>query len=202
LTGLLLATLLNLSPGIQLADNVEARNVALSEARLPLLFVMSDDDEDVRPSIDAMTREQLAAELRRLDDTRPGLGGPIALMVVGVALAVPGAGIVLAGVSAGLGFSGSYGSAVALVFAGFGVALLVVGVILAIVGSIKLVGRISARRAHSADVDEVRKRIDTLDQAPPTAPPPPGPELMPPPPPPPPQANFVMPGAMQTVMTF
>ena len=62
----LLLTVLNLAPGIQLADNVAGRNVALSEARIRLISNEADD----RPSLEAMTREQLAAELRRLDETR------------------------------------------------------------------------------------------------------------------------------------
>jgi hypothetical protein len=200
LTGLLLATLVNLSPGIQLADNVGARHVALSGARLPLVFV-SDDDDGPRPSIDAMTREQLAVELRRLDENRPSLGGPIALLSVGVALCIPGAAIIIGGLGAGFGFgSGSVAATVAILVVGFGAVLLTVGVILALVGSIKLASRIGARGAHAEEMDEVRKRIDTLDQTvPPIAP---QPSDLLPPPPPPPQANLVVPGPLQTVMTF
>jgi len=201
LTGLLLATLLNLSPGIQLADNVESRNVALSEARLPLLFV--SDDDGPRPSLDAMTREQLAVELRRLDETKPSIVGPIILLSVGGAVAIPGLYLVLTNV----GYLGTTSTAVRIatfIVLGVGAVMITVGAILALVGGIKLATRLGERGRHAQDTDEVRKKIDALDQAaPPPPPPPPGPDMLPPPPPPPPpQANLVVPGGMQTVMTF
>ena len=196
MTALLLATLLNLSPGIQLADNVEARHLALSDARLPLLFV-SDDEE--RPSIDAMTREQLAVELRRLDDTRPSLVGPIVLLGVGAALAIPGAVLVITGLPY-LAFRAE--ALVGALFIFGGGILLTVGVVLALIGGIKLAVRVGARSRHAEETDEVRKRIDTMDQTVPPPPPGPAPDAMPPPPPPPPSANLVVPGGMQTVMTF
>lgn len=197
MTGLLLAVLLNLSPGIQLADNVSARHVALSQARLPLVFV---SDEDVRPSIDAMSREQLAVELRRLEENKPSLVGPIVLLSVGGALAIPGVYILLTGLSSLGYYSSGFEAFLAVVFVGVGVAFLTAGVILAIVGGIKLATRLVGRGKHLEEVEEVRKRIDALDQTIPVPPPPP--ELVPPPPPPPPQANLVIPGAMRTVMTF
>ncbi len=197
MTALLLATLLNLSPGIVLADNVSARHVALSEARLPLLFV-SDDEDEKRPSIDAMTREQLAVELRRLDESRPSLVGPIVLMSVGAVLTFPGIGVFLVGVA-----DLSSSSIVPYLLVGFGAIMITVGAILLLIGTIKLATRFGARRAHAEEVDEVQKRIDAIDQAMPPPPPgTPGPDIMPPPPPPPPQANLVTPARMQTVMTF
>lgn len=207
MTGLLLATLLNLSPGIQLADNVAARNVALSEARLPLLFV-SDDEETKKPSIDAMTRDQLAAELRRLDETKPSIVGPIVMLAIGAPLVIGGSLIVIEGLGniaavSGTTFSATFGA----YFVGYfliiaGAAFITVGAILAIIGGIKLAMRLGSKRAHTEETDEIRKRIDTMDQAAPPPQPPPPPELMPPPPPPPPQANFVVPGQMMTMMTF
>lgn len=198
MTALLLATLLNLSPGIQLADGAGVRNVALSEARLPFLLV-SDEEDDKRPSIDAMTREQLVSELRRLDDTRPSLGGPIAALSVGVVLGISGAAVAFVGVGV-IGFSGS---AQILTYAllGVGGAMVIVGAILILVGTIKLATRFGAIRAHRDETDEVQKRIDAIDQKlPPMAP---SPDLLPPPPPPPPpQASRLLPGAMATVMTF
>ena len=185
-------------PGIRMADNVSSRNVALSEARLPLLFVI-DEDDDKRPSIDAMTREQLVSELRRLDETRPSLGGPIAAMSVGAVLAIVGGSLAFVGVSV-IGFSGS---AQILTYAllGLGGAIVIVGAILLLVGTIKLATRFGAIAAHRDETDEVQKRIDAIDQKLP--PPPPGPEmLLPPPPPPPPQASRLIPGSMATLMTF
>ena len=193
MTALVLAALLNLSPGIQLADNVESRHVALSEARLPLVFVSSDE---LRPSIDAMTREQLAAELRRLEDTRPSLVGPIVLLSVGAVLAIPGAALIAIGV----GNLGGTSFVEVLMIAG-GAMLTITGVVLVLVGGIMLAVRLVRRGGHAADVDEVRMRIDVLDQTLPT-PAAPATELVPPPPPPPPRANLVVPGGLRTVMTF
>ncbi len=194
--GLFLATLLNLSPGIQLADNVAARNVALSGTRFPLLFVAAGDDRP-RPSIDAMTREQLAVELRRLDNTVPSLVGPIVLLSVGGVLCVPGAALMIYGIT-----TAGEASSVAILgyfVATLGVAVLTVGVVLALIGGIKLATRSGSRRKHAEDTNEVRMKIDEMDQI---VPPPPGPDMMPPPPPPPPHANLVNPATMQTVMTF
>ena len=199
MTGLLLATLLNLSPGIVLADNVEARNVALSDARLRLQFVA---DDGPRPSLDTMTREQLAAELRRLDDTKPSIGGPIVLLSIGAGLSIPGAYFLISGLSTAAFNSGTFTQAAGYILAGFGGVLLTAGLILVIVGAILLPMRLSKRTAHAEETEQIRRKMDTMDQGAP--PPPPGPEEMvpPPPPPPPPQANFVVPGAMRTVMTF
>jgi hypothetical protein len=216
LTPLLLLTVLNLAPGIQLADNVAGRHVALSEARIRL--VSSEEDEG-RPSLDSMTREQLAAEMRRLDETRPSLVGPIVLTAVGVGLLTGGYVLlnVFYGGLTGLSVTGN-STAVLLTYLGFlAVGLVTIaGVVLAIIGSVKLITRIVAKIRHGREVSEVQSRIDEVDRSPPSlAPPPPIPEPLPlapvpdvppppplPPPPPPPQANLVIPPAMQLVMTF
>ncbi|MBS1151946.1 MAG: hypothetical protein H6Q89_3644 [Myxococcaceae bacterium] len=204
MTGLVLVTLLNLAPGIQLADNVASRHVALSEARFQLV---SDDEDAPRPTLDSMTREQLAVELRRLDDTRPGLGGPIAMLSVGVVLAVPGVALGILGLSlvaVEAGMKAGAGTAVGyLVMAGGGVFVLV-GTILLIVGVVKLIKRIGARREHTEEVNQIQQRLDTLDQQPAPLPgpppvPPPAPELAAPPPP---QASWVVPGELITLATF
>lgn len=201
MTSLLLLTLLNLAPGIQLADTVEGRHVALSDARIRLV----SDDEETRPSIDAMTREQLTAELRRLDETKPSLVGPIVLTAVGLGLGVGGyVGISI--LAASLFASGSAGGiGVVLLYVGFilvGVAC-IVGIVLAIVGTVKLITRIIGKVKHGREVSEVQSRLDTMGSQPQLVPPPPEEAPLPlPPPPPPPQANLVVPGAMQTVMTF
>jgi hypothetical protein len=199
MTGLLLATLLNLSPGIQLIDNIGARNVALSDARFRPLLV-SEDERTPRPMFEQMTREQLVNELRRIDESRPGLGGPIALLAVGVALIIPGGGVTIAGL---IGLIASLRTSAMVAFTtasaivlGVGVVMVGVGIILAIVGGVSLGVRIKDRALNGREADEVRRRIDALDNGQPL--PVPVPSALPPPP----QANFVVPGAMQTVMTF
>ncbi len=197
MTGLLLATLLNLAPGIQLVDNVGARHLALSEARFTPLLV-SDDDRVPRPTLDQMSREQLAAELRRLDDERPSLGGPIATLVVGVALIVPGFGITVGGV---IGLIANARGAVmglttaSLILTGIGFAMVTVGIILCIVGGVKLGLRIKDRTLNGREADEIRRRIDAREWG--------QPQPVPMAPPPlPAQSSLVVPGDLQTVMTF
>ena len=197
MTGLLLATLLNLTPGIQLADNVGARHLALSEARFVPLFV-TEDERTPRPMFEQMTRDQLVGELRRLDDVRPSLGMPIGLLVAGVLLILPGAPITVAGsIALGVALRGAMTglAAGASILLGVGAVMLTVGAILAIVGGVNLGLRIRGRTLNGRQADEVRRRLDALENGQPL--PAPIPET-----PSPSQTHFVVPGAMQTVMTF
>lgn len=195
-------SLLNLSPGIQLADNVAARNVALSDARFRLV---SDEEDEARPSLEAMTQAQLTAELRRLDETRPSLVGPIVMLVVGAALAVPGYIVIniLSPTLLTLGTNATMnGTAVLLAYLGFigaGV-LCIVGIVLVIIGTVKLIRRILAKKGHSEEVLAVQQRLDTINAQPPAVPEAPPPPLPPPPPLAPPSASLVIP--LRTVMTF
>ncbi|MBS1149282.1 MAG: hypothetical protein H6Q89_980 [Myxococcaceae bacterium] len=197
MTGLLLATLLPLSPGIQLIDNVEARHLALSDVRFHPLRV--SDDAQPPPTFDQMSREQLRAELRRLDETRPSLGGPIAMLSVALALIIPGIPMTAIGVT-GL-VASARGAVVGWTLAsgiltGVGFVIVTAGIILAIVGGVTLGVRLKARSESGRAADEVRRRLEALD---------PGQPLPVPPaeaPAPPPQANFVVPGPSQTVLTF
>ena len=197
MTGLLLAALLNLSPGIQLADNVSARHVALSDVRFRPLLV-SDDEKVPRPMFEQMTRDQLAAELKRLDDERPSLGMPIGLLVAGAALIIPGIGVTAVGV---IGLIASARGAVmglltaSAILTGVGFVMVTVGIILAIVGGVTLGVRIKGRHLNGNEADELRRRLEALDNGQPLPVPMPAPA-------PAPEANFVVPGAMQTVMTF
>lgn len=194
MTPLVLLSLLCASNPIQLVDNVGGRHIRL----------VSDDDDAPRPTLDSMTREQLSAELRRLEESRPGLGGPIALLSVGVVLVVPGAIFGFLGfalIAAEVGMKAGAGTAVGyLLLAGGGVFVLV-GVILAVVGLIKLITRIGARRAHGNEIDAVHQRLEAIDNPPQPVVDDPAPAPAPLPPPPP-QANLVVPGAMRTLMTF
>ena len=209
MTGLLLATLLNLSPGIQLADNVESRHVVLSEARFRPQFVADYAEDGPRPNLDAMTRDQLDSELRRLDESKPNIVGPIVLLSVGGGLAIPGTYFLYLAISAATNATGSFASLSIVVayFAGIvGGLFLTAAVVMIVIGAITLPMKLSAKKAHDADTSAIRRRLDSMAPgAPPEAPPPPpppGPDSVPPPPPPPPQANLVVPGAMQTLMTF
>ncbi len=193
MTGLLLATLVHLSPGTLLLDNVEARNVALCDVRFSPLFA-SDDERVPRPMFEQLSREQLIAELRRLDETRPGLGGPIALLSVGVALIIPGVGVTIGGIigliASKAGVSMGVATGISAVVMGVGVIMVAVGIVLTIVGAISLGARIRTRSINGKQMDEVRRRLDALDNGQPLGGPTPA------------QANFVIPGPLQTVMTF
>jgi hypothetical protein len=186
MTGLLLATLLNLSPGIQLLDNAGARHVTL----------VSEDERSPRPLFEQMSREQLLAELHRIDGARPGLGGPIAVLAVGVALIVPGVAVTAGGLI-GLIASRS-GSSMVLAFTtasaiilGVGFVMVTVGIILAIAGGVSLGLRIKARSVNGHEADEVRRRLEALDNGQPL----PVPTAAS-------QASFIVPGSLQTVFTF
>lgn len=190
---LVLVSTLHLAPGVRLIDS------AAMHPRIRLVR----DDEDQRPSLDTMTREQLVREQRRLEDERPGLGGPIAQMAVGYPLLFGGIGVAFFGVGS-LAFATSTGVLVGFALIVVGGAMVTVGFILALVGTIRIFTRVSARSANAEAIDEVQQKIDALDQAPlpGMAPPPPSDVVPPPPPPLPPEASFVRPGPMLTVMTF
>ena len=162
------------------------------------LFI-SEDERTPRPMFEQMTREQLVAELRRLDTERPSLGMPIALLAVGVALAVPGFGVTAIGLIGLLSSTQTMVmglTAVSAILTGVGIIMVTVGVILAIVGGVSLGVRIKGRSNNGKQADEVRRRLEAVDNGQPI--PVPAAAL----PALPPQANFVVPGAMQTVMTF
>lgn len=181
MTSLLLVIVVCSSPGIRLVDTSTGR-----------IRLVSDDDEE-KPNLDKMTRVQLVEELHRLEDARPGLGGPIAMTVVGAALLFPGAffGIYGFGLAAAeFGMKASAGTAVGYLLMMGGGVFVLVGLILAIVGVVKLIKRFGARRTHGEEVDALRQRIDTLNTQPPPLPVPP------------PEANLVVPAPMRTVMTF
>ena len=60
-----------------------------SAANLAPRFVQVQDALPAQqPTFDGWTREQLETELRRLDETRPSLAGPVTLMAVGGAVGV------------------------------------------------------------------------------------------------------------------
>lgn len=185
MTGLILATFLTASPGIQLADTFAGRNIRLV------------DDAPASANLDAMTREQLGVELQRLQDARPGLGAPIALLAVGVPLIIGGGVTTVVGIallitsiatrlpSMGLGL------VAATIVLGVGVVMFGVGVVLAIVGGVTLGAKLRARTLNGREQDEVRRRLDTFEFP---APQPVPPEV--------PQASLFAPTAMQPVFTF
>ena len=182
MTHLILLSVLNVAPGIQLADNVDARHVALSDPGIR-------QDDDGLPRVDAMTQGQLVAEQRRLDETRPSLVGPAVLLGVGGGLSISGAilfELVLGSITARIGLSDVVGAYFGLVLCSVAIG---VGIVLAIVGTVQLVRQFIAQGRHAADTSAVQNRLDAINgQSGVTS------AL--------PKERFGVPGSMQTVFRF
>jgi hypothetical protein len=136
-----------------------------------------------------MTRDELRAEHRRLDDNRPGLGGQITMIALGGATIFAGVvGLYVGFLTALLG-----GSPLVPLIIGAGLAL--GGGALLVVGIIMLRVALNERRPFNDAMDEIKQRLDG-SYADPNAPPryddPPQyqPNVPPPPPPPPPGAGL------------
>lgn len=197
---LVLVSALNLAPGITLADHAAAYPDGFT-GRVRLV-ADEEDDGDKRPSLDAMTRTQLARELKRLEDARPSFAGPIVAMAIGYPLLIAGLAVAFVGFGSFAISSSSTLAIVGFLLVGVGAIMGVAGFIVALIGTIKLATRFGARRASAEEIDEVQRKIDELDQRPVVQPLPP-PDIAPPPPPPlPPEANLVRPGPMMTLATF
>ena len=156
------------------------------------------DDGSWAP-LDGMARESLLLERNRIEDSRPGIGVPIALIAVG-------GGLMFAGfITAYVGLIALYTSSnVAGVILGIGGAIFAGGSVMLVIGIIRLVATIRERRIYSDRLDEINRRLEQLDQGPnmnPYIPAPPPPPLgMPPPPPPAAQGN--VPDASMLIASF
>jgi hypothetical protein len=201
MTALLLATLLNLSPGdVRMADDWKPRAAGLADTRFKLQFVADDPSmpppppppvEEPTRSVEGMTRGQIEAQIAKLEENRPTMAGPIVLMAIGAPVLSLGVVILL------------FTSIVV------GAIFISVGVVCAGLGMLFLILKMSAVNAYRADRDRLDAQLRKFGPAPvqqdekAPGPPPPPPEDGPPgPPPPPPQANLVMPGALQTLFVF
>jgi hypothetical protein len=180
----------------------------------PGVHLISDEEETFSP-VGRMTLPELKAEWQRVDAARPGLGGPIALMATGGAIAAVSGYLLfvgLIGVGAAL-FANPLGILVACVTAA--------GFAMLIGGAAWMSQRKPVWSRYGERLDELRDRIDEIgklegryddDDAPRVRPdndaprvrpaPPPGlraplPETplpdVPPPPPPPPAAGSAAP---------
>lgn len=172
---LMIAVLLTLSPGIRLAD-----------------------DAPRAATLQTMTQDQIVARLVELKATRPSFVGPIVMMSVGAALAIPGSYFLYATLTvasatsmSGGGLLGLFGVVGTVIFGFLTAVFLVPAVILLVIGAIQLPLRLSALRQHEEEEDALKRQ---LNAAPADAPPPP--------PPPPPSQVFYLRPALQTVMTF
>jgi hypothetical protein len=137
-----------------------------------------------------MTREQLKAEYKRLDEEKPGLGGQITMIALGGATLGIGAVTLWISFLIGIGLSSTVPLVPLLVGAGLvlgGGALLTVGIIML------RMARAEREPFHQAQ-EEIQRRLDGSYESP-GQPPPMQPDRYdpvppPPPPPPPPGAGF------------
>lgn len=118
----------------------------------------------------ARSLQDLRAEYQRLDESRPGLAGPIVMLAIGVPAFVIGFAIFYSFVLYDLIFGGLS----SVFYLGFiiGIPLLVVGLVLAIVGGVRLGRTIRERSSIGQQMEEVKKQIEALESAPPPPPPP------------------------------
>ncbi len=171
----LLVTLASTPSAAALADAGGARGA--------LVKVQLEGQRDV--PISQMTREQLRLEYKRLEDSRPPLGGAI------LAISLGGAAIAIGGVTAWISLIIALGSRLPLLPFLVGVGLALGGGAVLVIGIIMLRAGLAERKPFNDEMDEIRARLDGTWEAPapsypePVAPPPP-----PPPPRPPPSADF------------
>lgn len=120
------------------------------------------------------TKAQLHTELRRLEDARPGLGGPISLMAIGAAIGIVDLVVVLFGGFIVLVSGTRFDTGVIVAMAVFGV----IAAGLLIVGGILLKGISTERREYGAQIDLIKTALEAMAPAP-VEPPPNVPPAMP-----------------------
>ncbi len=111
-----------------------------------------------QPTFEGWTRAQLQAEARRLEDERPGLGGPIAMMAVGGAIGVIDLVVVFLGGVFALLTRGGFDP-------GFTIGVSIVGLVAAgllIAGGILLRGLSYDRNRLGQQLDRVNQAIERL----------------------------------------
>lgn len=126
-----------------------------------------------QPTYQGWTRRQLEAEMRRLDDLRPSLGGPISMMAIGAAVAVVDFVVFLFGGLIALLSGGGFDTGVVVVM-GIG-AVVAAGLI--ILGAILLKGISKERGDYGRQMDLVKAAIEALTPSPMEPPPQPPPSM-------------------------
>jgi hypothetical protein len=182
----MIATALLLSLAATPSAAALSGSASLRGALVRVDAVVADDTQPQVP-LDQMTREQLRAEYRRLDESRPSLGGQIAAVVLG-------------GVTIASGVIVLYGSFIVALFGTAPITAIVIGCGLILggaavltVGIIMLKAVIAERRPYGEAMQEIQERLDNKyeeNHPPEQRAPPPYDPVVPPPPPPPPAAGF------------
>jgi hypothetical protein len=110
----------------------------------------------------SLSLRELKDEYRRLDENRPGLGGPISMLATGTGLLLSGTlnFLIYSSGPGGIGALFTSGSYVAGFLFG---SMLLVGAGLLIPGIFVMKSRAAERAVMSARMDEVQERIDELE---------------------------------------
>ena len=126
--------------------------------------------EMVPPPLPARSLQELRAEYQRLDEGRPGIGGPIVMLAIGVPCIVVGIAVFyLLGVYELLYNFNQLWWVVGLPV---GVILFAAGLVLTIVGGVRLGRNIRERNTVTQQMEDIKRQIDALESAPPPPPPP------------------------------
>ncbi len=127
---------------------------------------------------DLMSLPELEQERLKLEDSKHGLGGGIALVVLGPVTIITGAVLAVVGAL----------SNITLIYVGY--VLAIVGSLMTVAGIAMIIGFSIANGTINRKIRQVDTRIQMLRSAPPPGYQPPPPGYQPPPPPPPSSQNL------------
>ena len=134
-----------------------------SAAALAARFVQVQDAlPGEQPTYDTWTRGQLETEIRRLEDLRPSLGGPITMLAIGAAIGVVDLVIFLFGGLIVLLSNGRFDTGLIIGMSLFGV----IAAGLLIIGGILVRGVASERSGYNRQIDTVKAVLERLTPVP------------------------------------
>ena len=117
--------------------------------------------EPLGPPVESMSVGELKAEYVRLEQARPGIGGPITLMAIGGgAMAYGGLFLLVSGGSGGTGSLFTTSSPLGYIFVG----MLMAGAGMLFPGIWMLWNRRLERAEYGQRMDDINERLGTLDQ--------------------------------------
>jgi hypothetical protein len=125
---------------------------------------------EVALPLPARSLQDLRAEYQRLEDSRPGLGGSIAMLAIGVAcLAV---GIPVFFYFGVFELIYNFNSLMWVFGLPVGFILIAAGIVLTIVGGVGLGRKARERSTIGQQMEDIKRQIEALESAPPPPPPP------------------------------